>query len=267
MAEVLLPLFPLEVVLLPEAPLPLHIFEDRYKRMIGECLEAQSQGSDRKEFGVVLAREAEMQKVGCSARILEVTRRYDDGRLDILTAGTRRFEVLYTRDEKPYLEGGVVFFDDEEALKRGAFDYLQKPYDREALLKTINRALSKLDELDVEIISASPKMADYRDAMDKYQPRANKDSWGAQAYVAGRLLEKLSAKFPANPTPADVLNGMWSLRGETMDGRLPPLTYMKGAKNNSEVNLCVVPVRIKGGKFVPTHGEVFKCAPGWKPAA
>ena len=114
MAEVLLPLFPLEVVLLPEAPLPLHIFEDRYKRMIGECLEAQSQGSDREEFGVVLAREAEMQKVGCSARILEVTRRYDDGRLDILTAGTRRFEVLYTKDEKPYLEGGVVFFDDEE---------------------------------------------------------------------------------------------------------------------------------------------------------
>src|SRR5207302_869829 len=54
-AEVLLPLFPLEVVLLPEAPLPLHIFEDRYKRMIGECLDAQSQGSDREEFGVVLA--------------------------------------------------------------------------------------------------------------------------------------------------------------------------------------------------------------------
>ena len=114
MAEVLLPLFPLEVVLLPEAPLPLHVFEDRYKRMIGECLEAQSRGSDREEFGVVLAREGEMQKVGCSARILEVTRRYDDGRLDILTAGIRRFEVLYTTDEKPYLEGGVVFFDDAE---------------------------------------------------------------------------------------------------------------------------------------------------------
>jgi len=113
-AEVLLPLFPLEVVLLPEAPLPLHVFEDRYKRMIGECLEAQSRGSDREEFGVVLAREGEMQKVGCSARILEVTRRYDDGRLDILTAGIRRFEVLYTTDEKPYLEGGVVFFDDAE---------------------------------------------------------------------------------------------------------------------------------------------------------
>ena len=147
-AEVLLPLFPLEVVLLPEAPLPLHIFEDRYKRMIGECLEAQSQGSDREEFGVVLAREAEMQKVGCSARILEVTRRYDDDRLDILTAGTRRFEVLYTKDEKPYLEGGVVFFDDEEESEAPTEEGTQRVRD---MFREFVRRMPQTSEVSIDL--------------------------------------------------------------------------------------------------------------------
>ena len=111
--EVLLPLFPLEVVLLPEELLPLHIFEDRYKEMIGECLAAKSLGSPGQEFGVVLAKKGEMEAVGCCARIVNVTRKYRDGRMDILTVGTRRFEVVLTNDEKPYLRGEVEFFEDE----------------------------------------------------------------------------------------------------------------------------------------------------------
>ncbi len=108
MKEILLPLFPLDLVLLPEAPLSLHIFEERYKTMIGECID------NRTEFGVVLARKEEMERVGCSAQVINVTRKYEDGRMDIFTVGRRRFEVLFTKEERPYRQGGVYFFDDEK---------------------------------------------------------------------------------------------------------------------------------------------------------
>lgn len=113
MEEPLIPIFPLEVVLLPEEPLPLHIFEERYKQMIGECLAAKAAGSKRQEFGVVLGKDDEILKVGCTARIVNVARKYDDGRMDILTVGRRRFEILSTDEEKAYLRGTVEFFDDE----------------------------------------------------------------------------------------------------------------------------------------------------------
>jgi ATP-dependent Lon protease len=114
MEELLVPLFPLEIVLLPEEPLPLHIFEERYKEMIGDCLRAQEEGTVPQEFGVVLAQGGEMQRTGCCARIVNVTRRYEDGRMDIFTVGTRRIEILFTNRERSFLRGGVEFFDDEE---------------------------------------------------------------------------------------------------------------------------------------------------------
>ena len=113
MDEMLLPLFPLESVLLPEEPLPLHIFEDRYREMIGECLVAQTTGLGRQDFGVVTAKGDEISNVGCTAQVVSVTRKYDDGRMDILTVGKRRFEILLTNEEKSYLRASVEFFDDE----------------------------------------------------------------------------------------------------------------------------------------------------------
>jgi Lon protease-like protein len=113
MEEILLPLFPLEIVLLPEEPLPLHIFEERYREMIGECLRAKTSGLGRQDFGVVLAKGQEISNVGCSAQIVSLTRKYDDGRMDILTVGKRRFEILLTNEEKSYLRASVEFFDDE----------------------------------------------------------------------------------------------------------------------------------------------------------
>jgi Lon protease-like protein len=102
----LLPIFPLELVLFPETPLPLHIFEPRYKEMIGECLE-------RKEpFGVVRAVEKGLAEVGCTAEIVEVTKKYDDGRLDILTEGRRRFEIQQIDQDRAFLRAAVHFFDD-----------------------------------------------------------------------------------------------------------------------------------------------------------
>ncbi len=105
----LLPLFPLQVVLFPGMGLPLHIFEPRYKEMIGELLE-------RKEpFGVVRALDNGIAEVGCTAEILEVAKRYDDGRLDIITEGRKRFEILHLDQERSFLRGDVLFFEDEPA--------------------------------------------------------------------------------------------------------------------------------------------------------
>ncbi len=109
MQQGLLPLFPLPVVLFPRTPLPLHVFEDRYKEMIGEIL------TDQSEFGVVLAQEKGILNLGCTAAVMKVLRNYPDGRLDILTEGRRRFEILELNEEKSYLRGAVQFFDDEES--------------------------------------------------------------------------------------------------------------------------------------------------------
>ena len=104
----LLPLFPLELVLLPGVPLPLHIFEPRYKEMIGECLE------QKKPFGIVRASEQGVAGIGCTAEILSVTKKYDDGRMDILTRGVQRFEVLEVNDDRSFLQAEVSLVHDED---------------------------------------------------------------------------------------------------------------------------------------------------------
>lgn len=104
----LLPLFPLNVVLFPRTPLPLHIFEERYKEMISEAITAGS------EFGVVQASRDGIVNTGCTASVERVLRRYEDGRLDILCIGRRRFEVLLLNQERSFLCAEVTFFDDED---------------------------------------------------------------------------------------------------------------------------------------------------------
>jgi Lon protease-like protein len=108
MQQGLLPLFPLQVVLFPGGHLPLHIFEDRYKEMMAEVLR------DRLEFGVVLASEKGIVNAGCTATVDRVLRQYPDGRMDLLTLGRRRFEILLLNEERSFLRGAVEFFDDEE---------------------------------------------------------------------------------------------------------------------------------------------------------
>lgn len=104
----LLPLFPLEAVTFPGVLLPLHIFEERYKEMVGEAIRGGS------EFGIVLAREEGIVNSGCTVVVEEVVRRYEDGRMDIITRGRRRFEILSLNDERAYLRGEVEFFDDDD---------------------------------------------------------------------------------------------------------------------------------------------------------
>lgn len=103
----LLPLFPLEVVLFPGTPLPLHIFEPRYKEMIGECL------AQKHSFGVVLVKEKALAQVGCAAQVTSLLKTYEDGRMDIMSQGVRRFEILHLDEARAFLRGEVQYFDDD----------------------------------------------------------------------------------------------------------------------------------------------------------
>ena len=107
-----LSLFPLNVVLFPGMPLPLHIFEERYRTMIGECIVREE------PFGVVLIKEgpevggpAEPFKVGTTANIVQVERQ-EDGRMNILTEGRRRFNIVEFTQRSPYLKGLVEYLEE-----------------------------------------------------------------------------------------------------------------------------------------------------------
>ena len=103
----MLPIFPLELVLFPGVPLPLHIFEPRYKEMIAECLDL------KKPFGVVRAFSEGVADIGCTAEIIQVIKKYDDGRMDILTRGVDRFEVLEVNEDRSFLQAQITLIQDE----------------------------------------------------------------------------------------------------------------------------------------------------------
>jgi Lon protease-like protein len=140
MQNSLLPLFPLQVVLLPGSQLPLHIFEDRYKEMIGEVLR------DKLEFGVVLASEKGIVNTGCTATVDRLLREYPDGRLDILTRGRRRFEILLLNEERSFLRGAVEFFDDEPDSSEPAGP---------ELLRNVMAGFNELESID----SSDPRLS------------------------------------------------------------------------------------------------------------
>ena len=89
-----IPLFPLNVVLLPGAALPLHIFEPRYREMVSECLKSKT------EFGLLLSLPKGIVRVGCTAEVMDVVKRYDDGRMDIVTVGRTPFRITKTTTKK-----------------------------------------------------------------------------------------------------------------------------------------------------------------------
>jgi len=103
-------LFPLNVVLFPGELLPLHIFEPRYRRMVRECLD------EKTPFGMLLALPNGVAHVGCSAEILEVTKRYDDGRMDILTVGRHPYRIVDLFTDDPLLAGSVDYLEDKDSL-------------------------------------------------------------------------------------------------------------------------------------------------------
>lgn len=102
-----IPLFPLDVVLFPSMPLPLHIFEPRYKAMVGRCLD------EGIEFGMVFAQNRSVATIGCTAEITRTIKKYDDGRLDILTEGRAAFRIVEMLHEKEYYEAVVDYLPED----------------------------------------------------------------------------------------------------------------------------------------------------------
>jgi Lon protease-like protein len=102
-----IPLFPLDVVLLPGMHLPLHIFEPRYKIMIARCLD------EKIEFGMILAQDKAVATMGCTAEVVQKINEYPDGRTDIAVEGRAIFKLSELIDEKEYYEGLVEYVEDD----------------------------------------------------------------------------------------------------------------------------------------------------------
>ncbi|MFW5688395.1 MAG: LON peptidase substrate-binding domain-containing protein [Spirochaetota bacterium] len=145
-----LALFPLQLVLFPNVPLPLHIFEERYRTMITRCID------EDRPFGVVYHRGESIREVGCTAIIDRVIKRYDDGRLDIIAVGHERFTIDSIDRSGLYLEADIRLIDDPPddgngALLERAVDamlkyayYAELTLDRSALRALTTNQLSYL---------------------------------------------------------------------------------------------------------------------------
>jgi Lon protease-like protein len=143
------PLFPLGIVLLPSETVPLHIFEERYKLMIRECLETDG------EFGIVWLSDDGLRSVGCTARVSEVLEELDDGRMNILVAGERPFRLLRRIDDMPYPAGDVELLDD---VSDDGYD---------ALAEVSAQARERYADLVEQVTDQRPS-ADDLDALDAY---------------------------------------------------------------------------------------------------
>ncbi len=142
-----LPLFPLNVVLFPGMPLPLHIFEERYRLMINECIDS------RQPFGVVLIKSgqeaggtAEPHMVGCTAEIVSV-QRLEDGRLYINTVGRDRFKIHELHHDKQYLHGTVeiLSMEDSDTMKM-----IKKTYSLRRLVRSYLDTISSIADTDID---------------------------------------------------------------------------------------------------------------------
>jgi Lon protease-like protein len=102
------PLFPLGIVALPGELIPLHIFEDRYKTMMNECMR------EEKEFGIVWLADDGLRENGCACAIDRVLEQMEDGRMNLLTRGTRPFRVVERQSHLAYPAGVIEFLEDRE---------------------------------------------------------------------------------------------------------------------------------------------------------
>ncbi len=152
------PLFPLGLVAVPGESVPLHVFEDRYRRMIEHCLSAEP-GSPEREFGIIWLSDEELKDVGCACEIERVLERMEDGRLNILARGTRPFRLLERQDDLPYPAGVVEFLLDvtgeEERAQLDEADEVVGASARGLYRELVEQATDRqLDEDELNALSA-----------------------------------------------------------------------------------------------------------------
>jgi Lon protease-like protein len=172
------PLFPLGMVALPTELIPLHIFEERYKTMIGRCLD------ERSEFGIVWMAEDGLRTIGCACEIAEVVERLDDGRINLIARGTRPFRIDTRQEELPYPAGTVEFLDDrdEEA------DAELAEAAHAAYADLVNEATDRTPDLDeIGAVSAYQMAATVEFGLDAKQGLLDLRSESARLRLVTRL--------------------------------------------------------------------------------
>jgi Lon protease-like protein len=145
------PLFPLGIVALPTEVVPLHIFEERYKTMMNECLR------DEKEFGIVWLSDDGLREIGCACEIERVIERMEDGRMNLLTRGTRPFRVVERQSHLAYPAGVIEFLDDrEEELDASLLTVAHEAYSQLVLRATDSEPdAEQLAEMDAYGMAAT----------------------------------------------------------------------------------------------------------------
>jgi ATP-dependent Lon protease len=142
-------LFPLNLVLLPGEQAPLHVFEPRYRELIGECLE------ENEEFGLVLADEEGVREVGTRAGVIEVLERFDDGRLNVVVEGRERFRVLELTEGRSFATAEVAEIEDDgEDPSEEEVEQCLVAYDR-----VVKAAEADLEALDLDADSIAFQIA------------------------------------------------------------------------------------------------------------
>jgi Lon protease-like protein len=150
------PLFPLGIVALPSESVPLHIFEDRYRKMIERCMRAEH-GSQDREFGILWLSDEELKPVGCACEIERVLERMEDGRMNIIVRGTRPFRLVKRQDDLPFPAGVVEFLGETEEQPDAVAGEAARELYRELVAEATDREIeaAELDELDAYAMAAT----------------------------------------------------------------------------------------------------------------
>jgi Lon protease-like protein len=180
------PLFPLALVALPGEAIPLHIFEERFKTMMEACLE------EEREFGIVWLGDDGLREVGCACEIAEVLERTDDGRMNLLTRGTRPFRLLEREDRLPYPAGTVEFLDDREEQPDDSLATLA----RETYAELVQRATDRRPEPgELEIMDAYAMAATVDFGLDAKQGLLDLRSENARLRLVTRLFRAATKRL------------------------------------------------------------------------
>jgi Lon protease-like protein len=172
------PLFLLPIVALPGELIPLHVFEERYKTLIGECIEKE------REFGIVWLSDESLREVGCAARIEQVLERAEDGRLNVVVRGTRPFRVLERQSHLAYPAGVVDFVEDRAEQP----DLNLRTAAHKAYAALVKRATDReLKEADLDEMSAYAMAATVDFGLDAKQGLLDMRSENARLRLVTRL--------------------------------------------------------------------------------
>jgi Lon protease-like protein len=187
-------LFPLGIVLLPSERVPLHIFEPRYRELIGECIESDV------EFGLLYADEAGIREIGTRARVAALVERFDDGRLNVVVEGGRRFMVDRLTQGRSFMTAVVDELDDEAGPVEDAT--------RGAAIGAF-RALAALAGVELEVDETSPWLsfelaAQVELAADAKQALLDSRSEQERLELVGELLDEARLALIATRELSDV---------------------------------------------------------------